>query len=45
VSPLFQVVGGALIFAVLAIAVPTTVAARLAVRPSIGIANALRALS
>lgn len=45
VSPLFQVVGGALIFAVLAIAVPMTVAARLAVRPSIGIANALRALS
>ncbi|MGH7619640.1 MAG: P-type conjugative transfer protein TrbL [Gemmatimonadaceae bacterium] len=44
-SPLFQVVGGALIFAVLAIAVPTTVAARLAVRPSIGIAHALRALS
>jgi type IV secretion system protein TrbL len=44
-SPLFQVVGGALIFAVLAIAVPTTVAARLAVRPSIGIAEALRALS
>jgi type IV secretion system protein TrbL len=45
VSPLFQVVGGALIFAVLAIAVPTSVAARLAVRPSIGIARALRALS
>lgn len=45
VSPLFQVVGGALIFAVLSIAVPTSVAARLAVRPSIGIAHALRALS
>jgi type IV secretion system protein TrbL len=45
ISPLFQVVGGALIFAVLSIAVPTTVAGRLAVRPSIGIANALRALS
>jgi type IV secretion system protein TrbL len=44
-SPLFQVVGGALIFAVLAIAVPTTVAGRLATRPSIGIAHALRALS
>jgi type IV secretion system protein TrbL len=44
-SPLFQVVGGALIFAVLAIAIPTTVAGRLAVRPSIGIAHALRALS
>ncbi|HEY4129407.1 MAG TPA: P-type conjugative transfer protein TrbL [Gemmatimonadaceae bacterium] len=44
-SPLFQVVGGALIFAVLAIVVPTTVAGRLAVRPSIGIAHALRALS
>lgn len=45
VSPLFEVVGGALIFAVLAIAVPNTVAARLAVRPSIGIAHALRSLS
>lgn len=44
-SPLFQVVGGALIFAVLAIVIPTTVAGRLAVRPSIGIAHALRALS
>jgi type IV secretion system protein TrbL len=45
VSPLFQVVGGALIFAVLSIAVPNTVAARLATRPSIGIAHALKALS
>jgi type IV secretion system protein TrbL len=45
ISPLFQVVGGALIFALLSIAVPTTVAGRLAVRPSIGIAHALRALS
>ena len=44
-SPLFEVVGGALIFAVLSIAVPTTVAGRLATRPSIGIAHALRSLS
>jgi type IV secretion system protein TrbL len=44
-SPLFQVVGGALIFALLSIAVPNTVAGRLATRPSIGIADALRALS
>lgn len=44
-SPLFQVVGGALIFAVLAVAVPTTVASRLAARPSIGITHALRSLS
>lgn len=44
-SPLFQVVGGALIFAILSIAVPNTVASRLATRPSIGIAHALRALS
>jgi type IV secretion system protein TrbL len=44
-SPLFEVVGGALIFAVLAIAVPTSVAGRLATRPSIGIAHALRSLS
>jgi type IV secretion system protein TrbL len=44
-SPLFQVVGGALIFAVLSIAVPTTVAGRLAGRPSIGIAHAFRALT
>jgi len=45
VSPLFQVVGGALIFAILAIAIPNSVASRLATRPSIGIAHALRALS
>jgi type IV secretion system protein TrbL len=44
-SPLFEVVGGALTFAILAIVVPTTVAGRLAVRPSIGISHALRALS
>jgi type IV secretion system protein TrbL len=44
-SPLLQVVGGALIFAILAIAVPNTVASRLTPRPSIGIAHALRALS
>src|SRR5213594_2302048 len=44
-SPFFQVVGGALIFAILTIAVPNVVAARLAGRPSVGIAQALRALS
>lgn len=44
-SPLLQVVGGALIFAILAIVVPNTVASRLATRPSIGIAHALRSLS
>ena len=44
-SPLLQVVGGAIIFAILAIVVPNTVASRLATRPSIGIAHALRSLS
>jgi len=44
-SPFFQVVGGALIFAILTIAVPNVVAARLAGRPSVGITHALRALS
>jgi hypothetical protein len=44
-SPFFQVVGGALIFAILTIAVPNVVAARLAGRPSVGITQALRALS
>ena len=44
-SPFFQVVGGALIFAILTISVPNIVAARLAGRPSMGIAYALRALS
>ncbi len=44
-SPFFQVVGGAVIFAMLAIVVPNTVAARLAGRPTVGIAHALRALS
>lgn len=44
-SPFFQVVGGALIFAILTISVPNVVAARLAGRPSVGITNALRALS
>ena len=43
-SPLFQVVGGAIIFAVLAIRVPNSVASRLAGGSSFGIANALRAL-
>ena len=45
VSPLFQVVGGALIFAALVIFIPTRVATRLAAHPSIGIAGALKALS
>jgi type IV secretion system protein TrbL len=43
-SPLFQVVGGAIIFAVLTIRVPHVVAARLSGNASFGIANALRAL-
>jgi type IV secretion system protein TrbL len=43
-SALLQVVGGALIFAVLAIRVPNSVASRLAGNSSFGIANALRAL-
>ena len=42
-SPLFQVVGGAVIFAVLAIRVPNAVASRLSGGSSFGIANALRA--
>ena len=42
-SPLLQVVGGALIFAVIAIRVPNSVASRLAGNSSFGIANALRA--
>lgn len=43
-SPLLQVVGGAVIFAVLAIRVPNVVAARLAGAGNLGIADALRAL-
>ncbi|HEY1226625.1 MAG TPA: hypothetical protein VGF26_04835, partial [Ramlibacter sp.] len=43
-SPLFQVVGGAVIFAVLSIRVPNSVASRLAGNSSFGIAHALRAL-
>ena len=43
-SPLLQVVGGALIFAVLAIRVPNSVASRLSGNSSLGIASALRAL-
>jgi len=43
-SPLLQVVGGAVIFAVLAIRVPNMVASRLAGQSSFGLANALRAL-
>lgn len=44
-SPLFQVVGGVVIFAVLAIRVPNAVASRLSGGSSFGIANALRATS
>jgi type IV secretion system protein TrbL len=43
-SPLLQVVGGAVIFAVIAIRVPNVVAGRLAAHSSLGIANALRSL-
>lgn len=43
-SPLFQVVGGAVIFAVLAIRIPNVVASRLAGQGSMGLAAALRAL-
>jgi glycerol-3-phosphate acyltransferase PlsY len=38
-------VGGSIIFAVLAIRVPNAVAARLSASSSFGVANALRALS
>jgi type IV secretion system protein TrbL len=44
-SAFFEVIGGALIFAILALVVPNTVAGRLAGRTSIGIGHALRALS
>ena len=43
-SPMFQVVGGSIIFAILTIRVPHVVAARLSGNASFGIANALRAL-
>jgi type IV secretion system protein TrbL len=43
-SPMFQVVGGSIIFAVLTIRIPHVVAARLSGNASFGIANALRAL-
>ena len=43
-SPLLQVVGGAVIFAVLTIRVPNSVASRLAGNSSFGIAHALRSL-
>jgi P-type conjugative transfer protein TrbL len=43
-SPLLQVVGGSMIFAVLAIRVPNSVAARLSGTSSFGIAHALRAV-
>ena len=44
-SPLFEIVGGAIIFALLAIRVPAVVAHRLSGSASFGIAAALRALS
>ena len=44
-SPLLEVLGGALIFAVLAVRVPHAVAHRLSGHASFGIAHALRALS
>jgi type IV secretion system protein TrbL len=43
-SPLLEVVGGAIIFAVLAVRVPHVVAYRLSGHASFGIAHALRAL-
>ena len=43
-SPLLQIVGGAIIFAVLAIRVPNAVASRLSGSSSFGIAAALRAV-
>ena len=43
-SPLLQVVGGSMIFAVLAIRVPNSVAARLSGTSTFGIARALRAV-
>jgi len=44
-SPLLEVVGGAVIFAILTVRVPGRVAGRLSGHASIGIAHALRALS
>lgn len=44
-SPFWQVVSGAVIFAVLAVRVPSGIAARLASNPTIGIGSALRALT
>src|SRR2546430_295375 len=44
-SPLLEVLGGALIFAVLAVRVPHVVAHRLSGHASFGIAHAIRALS
>src|SRR6266699_3431656 len=44
-SPLLEVVGGALIFAILTVRVPGRVAGRLSGHASVGIAHALRALS
>lgn len=43
-SPLLQIVGGSMIFAVLAIRVPNSVAARLSGTSTFGIAHALRAV-
>jgi type IV secretion system protein TrbL len=44
-SPLLEVVGGAVIFAILTVRVPARVAGRLSGHASVGIAHALRALS
>ncbi len=44
-SPLLEVVGGALIFAILTVRVPGRVAGRLSGHASVGIAHALRALT
>ena len=44
-SPLFEIVGGALIFVVMAVRIPNSIAHRLSGSASLGIANALRALS
>ena len=44
-SPFFEVLGGAIIFAVLTVRVPTALAGRLSRHASLGIAHALRALS
>ncbi len=44
-SPLFEILGGALLFVVMAVRIPRSVAHRLSGSANLGIANALRALS